>query len=298
LRGAEPQSEVAREIPSVDWLHTAAGVPQRERIQSLASVTLDALFVWRGLRELVVLAPPEADTQPKDCQERGDSVVKKSFFVLALAALAAGANAVALWDQLGAIGYGFASQDFEPAYDAYDCMVADDFEVTAPGWRITNIEFDMILQYGNSVPVHGVNIRFMPARADNTGDYWNPVYTEASDATTRMIYNGTNSVDLVTPVILGPGHYFVGVAPHLDWEHYGQCYFAMNSFPVWNQMALMINPGGGFGMGSDWFAPAPGYDASFRLNTELWVPEPGVVSLSGLLLGAGAAWLRSRQRER
>jgi hypothetical protein len=219
--------------------------------------------------------------------------VKKLFLVLALGGLASGANAVVLWDQLGATDYGFASQDFETAYDDYDCMVADDFEILESEWEwtISNIEFDMYLPYGDSAPVHGVNIRFMPARADNTGDYWNPVYTEVNPATT--IYNGTNSLDLVTHLNLGAGHYFVGVAPQLDWEDYGQCYFLMNSFPVWNQMALMINPGGGWGEGADWFAPAPGYDASFRING-VCVPEPGVVPLAGLLLGAGAIWLRRR----
>ena len=217
--------------------------------------------------------------------------MKKLLLVLALGVFACGVNADTLWTQRGDSGYGFASQDFETSYDCYDCLTADDFEVPSPGWIIDSVEFDMLLYYGNSAPIHGMHIYFMPDRGDNLGDYWNPVAYEFNGAGT--VYYGANLIVLDTPVTLGPGHYFFGAAPALDFATYSQSFFVQNDLGVWGQESHMINPNGCFGMGSDWFQPSAGYDSSFTLYGVI-VPEPGVVSLAGLLLGAGALWLRRK----
>jgi hypothetical protein len=211
--------------------------------------------------------------------------------ILALGVFACAAGADQLWNQMGDSGYGFASQNFETAYDCYDCVTADDFTVPAGGWIIDQVEVNFLLYYGSSAPVHGIDLYFMKDRGDNLGDFNNPVYTEVNPVGT--VYYGSNLLTLVNPLTLGPGHYFFGAAPELDFASYSQSFFVMTDLAPQGQQAHMINPNGCFGSGTDWFQAAPGYDAAFALYGTP-VPEPGVISLAGLLLGAGALWLRRK----
>jgi hypothetical protein len=217
--------------------------------------------------------------------------VRTLLLILALGVLACSANAVQLWNQMGNSGYGFASQDFETAYDCYDVTAADDFTVPAGGWIIEQVEATFLLYSPPQVPVHGVYIYFMPDRGDNLGDFNNPVYVENNPAS--ILYDGDNLFTLTNPLTLGAGHYFVGVQPSLDFGTYSQCFFITTDLAPQGAEAFIINPNGCFGSGTDWFQPTPGLDLSFALYGTP-VPEPGVISLAGLLLGAGALWLRKR----
>jgi hypothetical protein len=227
----------------------------------------------------------------KIAMQRGGDRMKTLLLVVAVGAFASTAGAVVLWDQMPGTGYGFASQDFESAYDAYDVVGGDDFLVGDPGWSVESIDWSAITSYGSAY-ANKVTVYFWKPRGDGFGDYYGGAYaTRVAGA--MSIVSGNNSITFDTPVALPPGVFFLGIQPQIDFATYGQHYWDTVGATVYGKEFRIINPGNGFGMGTDWFAPAAGYDAAFRLNGQI-VPEPGVVSLAGLLLGAGALWLRRK----
>src|SRR5687767_1351910 len=55
-------------------------------------------------------------------------------------------------------GAGWASQDFEAAFNAYDCQGADDFTIPAgPNWSINEV---VAPGFNQGVPVPAMNIQF------------------------------------------------------------------------------------------------------------------------------------------
>ena len=138
---------------------------------------------------------------------------------------------------------GVTSQDFEPANDAFDSFAADDF-VIPPGetWQITGV--DVAGEYGTPPgPAESFHVFFYAnAAGDLPGGL---VATRFANPYT----GGANAViTLTSPVILGPGTYWVSVQARQDADTVGQ-WFWDNRLVISNAGAAWQNPGGGFMVG-------------------------------------------------
>ena len=125
---------------------------------------------------------------------------------------------IVLYDQYDNARFGFpfdiVSQDFEPAFNTYDCFAADDFVV--PGgqtWNITEVdvlgEFDLgsaesfnVYFYQDSGSLPGTLVESRPGNS----------YTGFSDFV----------ITLTSPVTLTPGTYWVAVQSRQDYKPNGQ----------------------------------------------------------------------------
>lgn len=217
----------------------------------------------------------------------------KLIATMVLLLLAAEASAYLWWDNGLPDGRNGLLCCYWPSYgeDPLDAEVVDDFEVQDPGWWVNLGHFRMVTMYGHGADfIDGVNVffyedvgnkpsmeryaeRVAEFTAYNTGDY----YFERPEIAVDLEF------DTVTVL---PGKWWVCFQPVLEeggyWlttEGYGQSvWFSCPELgcPKWTD-------------GYDVFGDH--YDVSFQLG---WIPEPGVISLAGLLLGAGALWLRRR----
>ena len=156
------------------------------------------------------------------------------------------APTVILYDQTGGqSGSAYASQDFQPALDSFDCQGADDFVVPAGAtWSITGATFPGDYVPGSS-PMTAINVFIYN---DGGGQPGTPACSypntpPAADA------NGVITIDVTsTPCVLTSGTYWVSAQPHMDLAAEGQWLWNGVSFAFMGP-AKWQNPGGGFGVG-------------------------------------------------
>ena len=146
-----------------------------------------------------------------------------------------------LYDQtVGGNANGYASQDFEAAFDIYDCQIGDDFVVPAPGWAIDQVVVSG--SYSAAGPAIGFNVYFYSNSGGIPGTL---VYTGLSQAYT---FDGVSvfTITLGTPAVLTPGNYWVSVQCKMDFGVGGQWYWSQVN-GAYVGVAQWQNPGGGFG---------------------------------------------------
>ncbi len=160
-----------------------------------------------------------------------------------------------LFDQTGAPpqGNGAPDQNFEAAYDIYDAVIADDFEVTdALGWNITQVA--TVGTYSTTGPAASVNISF---HADATGSP-DPTPIPGCDfpgATILSDNSGAFVVDLGAGCVVPQGTAWMAQQTNLDFAVGGQHFFS-NTTTIAGSEGHAINPGDGFGSGCTTFQPA------------------------------------------
>lgn len=180
-----------------------------------------------------------------------------------------------LWDQYANFsGTTMASQDFEAAYDVYDIYAGDDFE-NPDGWTIEKI----VTRGGwtNPVDLHNATALHWYIYADNPGkpvgfpgdglEFWS-LTLAPTDPQVALGVNEPEDVVLTldVPISLPPGHWWLVFFPSLEYTLYGQYGWSSTTDAVKGYVGEQANPGGGFGIGTDWVANTYGLDYMFRLE--------------------------------
>lgn len=155
-----------------------------------------------------------------------------------------------LWSQMtpstdGAI----ASQDFEAVNDAYDCKGADDFVVTDGPWSVGIVKF--IGAYFNGLgPAEGFNIEFYNDGGGIPGSsivsFPNLPYSAVAAGA------GFEFTVYIPTQNFANGHYWISIQARMNFTPNGQFGWQPNNLPQIQYERHWINPGGGFGSGTNW----------------------------------------------
>jgi len=148
-------------------------------------------------------------------------------------------------------GGGAAAQDFEAAYNAYDCYAADDFQVTwADGWQIEQIHTPG--SYSIAGPALGIVYGFY-------GDGGGFPGTSLCSGTASIVSDVSGDILSQLPsgcILPVSGTYWVSVAARLDYGVGGQWYVSAESVTTGN-ISHWYNPGNGFGLGCTSWSSCP-----------------------------------------
>lgn len=179
------------------------------------------------------------------------------------------ASASILYEQMdGTYTNAITSQNFESALDSYDNQAADDFLVPSGDiWYIESI--DILGAYFNgSGPLVSVNIWIYN---DSSGFPGSTAAEILEIVPSSGIADGSLGINLVSPIVLNEGSYWISIQANMDYSAGGQ--FGWVEQGQSNNPSVWRNPGGGFGTScSNWnyrvstcnVGTAP--DLAFRLN--------------------------------
>ncbi len=139
-----------------------------------------------------------------------------------------------------------ASQDFTDS-TLYSCQAADDFIVPAGEmWTIDEMYFSGAYSPGGGIAQQAHLFIYSNHPILNIPDALVIIYMDHTVAATA---GGDLTFDLTTdPIILGAGHYWISVQPHMANVPYGQWFWGKQESPTILQEFHWRNPGGGFGI--------------------------------------------------
>jgi hypothetical protein len=212
-------------------------------------------------------------------------------WILALLALAAGTCADVFWDNGGPDGRNGLSCVYWPSYPIYT-EVVDDFDVGDPAREVTGGHFSVVIYHGQGPSaIEAVKVLFFE---DVGNEPSRMTYAERAcqfDAylTGSYYFNRPEvAIDVTFEAItIDSGKWWVCFQPQVeDLSFWLTAPSKGESVWIAHQDLIPRWMKGYQFFGED-------YDVSFRL-TGVVIPEPGVMSLAGLLLGAAAIWLRRK----
>jgi hypothetical protein len=149
-------------------------------------------------------------------------------------------------------GNGVPSQNFETAYDVYDCDAADDF--TVPGgkvWTVDEIEVAYSYNVLTSPPSPtNLTVRFYNDNAGRPGILIKEFVGFNVPSATFI----TGAIPLPAPVILESGVKWVSFHENLNFSPSGQIYWSNRSVQSGYE-SCWINPGDGFSTGATTWTP-------------------------------------------
>ena len=187
------------------------------------------------------------------------------------------APASVLWNQPADTLWFYVAQVM-PDVPGNNTYVADDFSNAAP-WMISTIYLPGFAQGGSLVPAISMTWSIYPATAPTppgypgagAAPYWTLTLPlpDPQVSVTPGSYPSDVTLNLATPIYLPPGTWwfeFVPTMPSVGGFWYWGSSTTTNGF-----QAEVINPGGGWGMGTDWqgvtgFYGLPYSDMAFRLD--------------------------------
>ncbi len=229
-----------------------------------------------------------------------------SVFLFSLCFVSSVSAQIILYDQTGNIGGSSASsQNFEPAFDTFDSMAADDFVV--PGGTRWNVEQVYVLgTYGVFPgPLNSVNVAFYRDNAGLPG-------TTVAQFNSLIPDSGINpeiTVTLPAPVQLNQGTYWMSLQTNIDFTVGGQWYWT--EFAVQNNSeSAWMNPGDAYTTGcTSWSrritdcAVGISPDLTFQIlgQAAAVIPAPtmtewGMITFM-LLAGTGAFYFLKKHRK-
>lgn len=194
-------------------------------MRKIASILAAAAFA-------VLLVATPIMAQP--VTEAGDSGTKIEF-----------GPGVVLYDQTSAppSGNGAPDQDFEAAFDAYDCRGADDFTVTDPNWTINQVQTVGTQSIGGTPS--GVNVWFYPDMGGAPGATPTCEYLNIATASPTSL-----DITLPTGCVLPMGVHWVAVQVVQDFGGNGQHFWSGVSLAGTNgNPGVWENANNGFGTG-------------------------------------------------
>jgi hypothetical protein len=183
-----------------------------------------------------------------------------------------------LWDQLNPTSIWTPSQDFEASFDSYDTFAADDWhngqtwliqKITTPGYcensaTATNLSVASSIQW-YIYPNAAVESPGVPG---DTNEFWFLTLPPSDPQFTLTgVFPACNiTLNLTTPIRVPPGTWWLMVYVTLNFNPNGQWGWASTGNAIWGKEGVVINPGGGFGWGTDWTTNPNGGDYSFSLE--------------------------------
>ena len=212
--------------------------------------------------------------------------MNRSLSVVMVLGFATGAYADTLWDQpVNPDIPAFVDQQFADFPDFSTYLVSDVVFDTA-------VNIDSITTYFTNLnggwPLGDVGavLNIFDAPLEPGDD---PTAGMAVAATMALGPVGLELTTL-TDIDLAAGTYWIGLTPDLDFGVFGQ-EFHQGSDVIFGMNSMARNPGGGFGLGTDWFEAGPTFegidpwDAAITI-TGTATPTPGALALLGLALVA------------
>ncbi len=186
-----------------------------------------------------------------------------------------GSPEAVLWDQsdYDPNGTNVIDQEFGdfPTYSTYQ---VHDFTVPSPGWNITAVSTYFTTSFGNWSPaITQARINLYPktgefpyAAEDPSAGFVVPV-TLTNLGSAWKLTADTSGLEAFQN--LAPGECWIGLTPIADFGAFGQEFHWLSASPVGTPSAIR-NPGGGFGLGTQWgdyslFGLTPG-DGAFLLE--------------------------------
>jgi hypothetical protein len=218
----------------------------------------------------VVLA--QGDGPPPSADEQGPSALTASApasTARQAASTAPRAPQAVLYDQTSnPSGFGFISQDFEAAFNAFDSEAADDFVVpSGQSWTIDTVE--VIGFYSSTVPVTStVDVIFYTNSGTNLPD---TSVSSALGVVPAVGANGFLTVTLPAAVMLSPGAYWMSFQANLNFNPNSSLWYWLMRTVQANNGFAWRNPGNGFATGCTTWTRATSCGATqpdllFRLN--------------------------------
>jgi hypothetical protein len=186
-------------------------------------------------------------------------------------------NRSVLWSQMTPSTSGAASQNFEPANDAFDCWGADDFTVSGGPWNIQKIRWYGSYSAGGG-PINTFNIEFYNDNAGlpGTSIAYYPANITESDA-------GIFTTYLPAPLALNNGTYWISIQAEAAFGTSGQFFWRLHDpQTTFGYIAKWQNPGNGFNTGQTTWAnitQAGFFDFTFELSDD---PPPTCPVPTGL----------------
>jgi hypothetical protein len=199
-------------------------------------------------------------------------------------------------------GNGVPSQNFETAFDAYDCDAADDF--TVPGGKIWTVDEIEVKYVYNTLPSPtNLTVRFYNDNAGRPGTLIKEFVGFDVPSATFLTY----VIPLPTTVILESGVKWVSFHANFDLSSYGQIFWS-NRTEQSGYESCWINPGNGFALGATTWTPQRTAGVGGGASPDLLfgivgvesqaVPFPLIGSILAFLGIGGASFFGLRKRRK
>jgi hypothetical protein len=209
--------------------------------------------------------------------------MKAALGLIAVAAFTATATADVLWDQSN-VNTGinaFVDQEFDDFASFSSYMVMD---VVSTGWTVQSVSVYFTNNMGNWAGVTQARLNLfaktgtLPVAGDDpTAGATVGVSLTNLGSSWEITASGLN---VNVPI----GDYWIGLTPLTNFGAQGQEFH--QAAPIIGVDTAWRNPGGGFGLGTQWQTTAPlgtdwigVYDAAFKVEG---IPAPGALALLGL----------------
>ena len=205
--------------------------------------------------------------------------MRKLVALTLILSVASFASAEVILDQIEFGGNTSAAQDFEAAYDVYDCAVVDDFTMTMDG-TLTSIE--SVHGFWNGAGTENISwcTGFNIGIFSDSGLIATTLVGDVANLTNVPYTTGdtaTNLAQFDVSIPLTAGTYWISVQAIQDYAVAGQVGIIQST--IGDLSAVQGNPGGGFSIPGN--MQAIGASGAYRIEGT-YVPEPASLLLFGL----------------